>query len=189
MALQLLQRNAGLPVTLAEARTRLRLDDTLEDAELTALIRTAQGVIEKHITGTLLPTRWRWTLNAFCELVLPRAPVISVEQIRYKDTAGQWQTLSPSLYSLIPSDLGNPSSYLYAPAGWPGVVNEPACITIEFTSGYADAAAIEPELITALLMLAGHYDQNREATTSGNSNEITMGVQFLIGPYMWMEAP
>jgi len=188
MALQLLQRNAGLPVTLAEARERVRLDDTMGEAELTALIRTAQGAIEKHITGTLLPTRWRWSLNAFCELVLPRAPVISVEQIRYKDTNGAWQTLSPSLYSLIPCGLGNPSSYLYA-ASWPAVINEPACITIEFTSGYADAAAIEPELITALLMLVGHYDKNREATGEGKSEEISMGVQFLIGPYMWIEAP
>ena len=188
MALQLLQRNAGLPVTLAEARERVRLDDTMGDAELTTLIRTAQGAIEQHLSGTLLPTRWRWTLNSFSDLVLPRAPVISVEQVRYKDAQGAWQTLSPSAYALNPCGLGNPSSYLYA-SSWPAVINEPACITIEFTSGYADAAAIEPELITGLLMLVGHFDKNREATTSANSNELSMGVQFLIGPYMWLCSP
>jgi uncharacterized phiE125 gp8 family phage protein len=47
------------PVTLAEAKLHLRVDDTAEDSLITALISAARETCEDRIEGTVPVTGWR----------------------------------------------------------------------------------------------------------------------------------
>ena len=132
------------PVTLAEAKLHLRgVDDTAEDALITALISAARETCEDRIEGTIPVTGWRLTLDAFPDAIkLPRGPVASVESVKYLDAAGGY---------IVPA---------YGKS-WPDTRGQINAVTVEYTAGSAAA----PHALKAWMLLAiGEMFANREAS-------------------------
>jgi len=114
------------PVTLAEARTWVRIDadDTTQDGPLTGLITAARQKVEIDLNQQLVSATWLYMLDRFPYLVpgrtwqwpgdvwdrqnaswlegltvrMPRPPLQQVTQIQYLDTSGTLQTLASTAY-------------------------------------------------------------------------------------------
>lgn len=185
MGLQLITGPAGLAVDLAAAKLHLRIDDASEDANVSRLIEAATSHVQQMTGRALVSQRWRLLLDSFPggAIRVPMPPLQSVEAVTYIDAAGQVQTLAASDYTVDPSGLYG----LIWPAfgkTWPSAQARPMSVSVEFTAGYGDAADVPADLQAALLLLVGHYDQNREAVVVGTiSGELPRGVAALLAPY------
>lgn len=178
-------------LTAADVRTHLRIETTAEDALLLSLVTAARAALEERTGLSLAPGQvWRVTLDCFpaagAPIELPRAPVTSVTSMAYDDTAGVEQALDPDgdeVRVLLDSDvprIARPSAYSLS---WPRT-NRAAAVRIDYAAGYT-AANLPPDLRHAMLLLVGHYYENREATQPGNMApvDIPHGVAALVAPW------
>lgn len=169
------------PVTLAEAREHCNVEpsDTERTNKLTALITAARAHLEQR-TGTRLAEQGL-TIKCDCfeDLArLPTAPISAVASISYTDTAGDAQTLSNTVYELRADGLEAAIVLKYGQQ-WPAI-RSGSRITLVVTAGYA-ADALPADLKHALLMLIGHWLENREASIVGLMAAATpIGVDALV---------
>lgn len=149
------------PVTLAEAKLHLRVDGTDEDALIQGLISAARETCEDRTEGTVPVTGWRLTLDTFPDAIkLPRPPIVSVESVKYLDTAGVQQTLSPLDYVV---DTVSAPGYIVPAFGkaWPETRDQINAVEVEYTAG----AAAAPHALKAWMLLAiGEMFMNREGS-------------------------
>lgn len=151
------------PISVACLREHLRTEPH-EDAYLTGLIPAARKLAEDQFE--LAFSSQVWLLAADCwwgaaGLLLPRPPHISVDSITYLDTADAQQTLAVSEY------VFDPDTRLLqwaTNADIPELSQLRGAVKITFTSGFA---TVPEQTRQALLLLCGHFYENREALTEG----------------------
>src|SRR6056297_2208351 len=93
------------PVSLADARTHLRLDDTHEDDLVTALIEAGRLLLESATRLIFINQSWRLILEETprsMHLHLPLAPIIAITEIRVIDAQGVTSVVDPQDYRLRP---------------------------------------------------------------------------------------
>ena len=114
----------------------------------------------------------------------PKAPLQSVSSITYVDTAGATQTLATSEYVV---DGATHIGRIYSAYGatWPAVRCQPRAITVRFVCGYGGNPGDIPEPIRqAMLLLVGHWYENRETVNVDNStSELPFTTQALLSPF------
>lgn len=195
-------KTAGaLPLAAADLRARLRIDTAAEDALLGEFLAAAAsridgpdgvGVAMMAQTWTLTLDRWPWAAagaRAFCgtgwpvAVDLPGWPVTGVSEIRYIDPDGVVQILDHA--ATFRQVLGTDPARLVKKPGatFPAVLTGQGVIEIDYTLGRADAAEVDAGLITALALLAGHYYENREASTPGRVQALPMGVEYILARF------
>src|SRR3954471_23849895 len=89
------------PVTLAEMRAYLRLDDEAEDDLVATLVKAARLLVEAASGRQLIEQSWRLVLDrwpARRTLLLPLSPLIRVERVRVFDRDGVGTDLATTLY-------------------------------------------------------------------------------------------
>jgi uncharacterized phiE125 gp8 family phage protein len=151
------------PVDLDEAKAHLRVDGDDEDALVSGWLVTARQYVSDVTARAVVATTYRMTMDRFPftpgggyrsiqsllhggggEIIVPRAPLLSVSSIAYVDTAGATQTLPASSY-LVTGDAEpgriTPAYGLF----WPSTRVQNGAVTITFTAGHmtpftADAA-------------------------------------------------
>ena len=87
------------PVTLAEAKLHLRgVDDTAEDALITALISAARETCEDRIEGTIPATGWRLTERGLYRTLrrLTSLGLLRVEEVAAPRTGAKRKDYSPT---------------------------------------------------------------------------------------------
>lgn len=157
------------PVTLAEAKTHLRVDYSTEDAYITALIVAAREYCEQ-ITGRCLAQRtFTATLDEFpaygADIVVPRAPLVSVQSLSYRDGNGVAVTMTANTdYRVTTSVLPGRIRLPVTTGAWPATRRIDDAVTIAFTAGAATAPATAKQ---AMLLLIGHWFENRESVVQG----------------------
>lgn len=173
------------PLTAADMRAFLRIDLTDEDALLTELISSARQFIEDICNRAFITQTLKLTLPSWpaCDLVrLPRAPLISVNSIQYRDSSGQTVTLADSLYYVATSR--EPGSITFASDfSWPLLLNgHPEAIEITYRAGYGAAAENVPSDARHLIkFLVAHFYETREPVNVGNIvNELPFALQAMI---------
>ncbi len=177
------------PVTLAEARAHLRVDDTSENDYITALITVAREHAESLTDRQFITATYALRLDDFprwsCAIIRPPRPrLIAVSSLTYVDTAGATQTLDAAAYQV--DTVSEPGRILPAYGlTWPSARIQANAVTITYTSGYGATAAVVPKAIRqAILMLVAHWFENREPVVVGTiTSEIPMTVKALLGPY------
>lgn len=175
--LTLLQAPAAEPLSLADAKTHLRVDGDDEDALISALIVAARNHAES-ITGRALVTqRRRLTLPAFpagedLSIELPKPALQSVQSVTYLDGDGVRQTLAG--HQVVTDELVGRVLPAYG-AVWPACRETPGSVVIDYTAGYGDAYAV-PEGIKAWLRLAiGAMYEQRAAMSDKQAYELPGG--------------
>jgi len=159
------------PITLAQAKAHLRVTHSREDDLIEALITAARQEAEHSMNRTLLTTTWKRVDDAFpcggC-IRLHWPTVQSVDWVKYYDQDGVLQTLSPSVY-LLDGD-SEPARLTLAPnQSWPSTQDRVGAVQIQYTAGWADAAAV-PQVIKAWLKLrVGTLFEHREQIAAGVS--------------------
>lgn len=124
------------PVTVADLRTHLRLDTTDQDDMLAGIIAACRKFAEDYQHRTIITTSYQQYLENWpCVIEPVRPPLISVESVKYIDTAGTEQTLAADQYRVdtasAPGRITRAYSVTYPTLQ--GVSNQ---VEINFTAGY-----------------------------------------------------
>lgn len=149
------------PVTLIEAKDHLNLsqNDGTHDDILTQYIAASRQQLETDINYALLVRTMRVKLPEIASVRFPMGPLISITSVTYFDANNAQQTLSTSLYS---ADTATSCMRLIGDT-FPSVYDRWDAVTINYTIGKAATAASVPALYkSAILLLIGHYFENRD---------------------------
>lgn len=175
------------PITLAEAKSHLRVVGDVENAEIYKYIRTARESVERSTGRALITRTFRQTWDYFpaCKsLVLEKAPLVSVASVKYRAADGTLTTISSGSYEV--DTLSTPGRVIlkYGEV-WPVVWNDGNAVIVEYSAGYGSAAAdIPADLLHACFLLLGHFYANREPLIVGtNVAPLPMSVEYLSAPY------
>jgi uncharacterized phiE125 gp8 family phage protein len=170
--LDVLTPPSGQPLTLAEAKTHLRVDGSEEDALITNLLGAATRQTENVWLWRALVTRqYRLTLlqaPSSPQVYLPMAPVQSVQTVTADGVAVTGFTL-----------LGS-TGILTLPTGT--VITKQ--LVVEYTAGYGLAAAVPEDFKAAMLLMIGHWYENREAVVLATQPaKLPLAIQSMLLPY------
>jgi uncharacterized phiE125 gp8 family phage protein len=143
------------PVTLEEAKRRLRIDFTDDDTDIELMLASARDHVEKYCNVLFAEQTVELKCDCWADLArLPVAPLMSVTGIAYIDTAGVGQTVAVDVYEARLDGL-EPSIVLAYGKQWP-VIRAGSRITVTAVAGYEDAPAAVKRAI--LLYIAGAYE-------------------------------
>lgn len=179
---------AATPVSLTEAKAHLRVDHDEDDTLITALVGAATGHLDgwSGVLGRCLVSQvWRQSFEDFTGHVLrlPLPDVSAVASVTYRDADNAEQTIASASYALHEDAL---SAFLFFDNDYsfPELYRRPDALTVQFTVGYGDAAAVPAAIKAAMLLHVGHLYENREAVTLDRAGaELPMGYDTLIAPY------
>jgi uncharacterized phiE125 gp8 family phage protein len=123
-------------------------------------------------------------------LWLPRAvPLQGVTFVKYYSAANVLTTLADTVYT-VPA-FHEPASMVLADGQtWPALASRADAVQVEYVAGAATADDVPAPLKQAMLLLIGHWDENRSAVITGTiSAQIEFAVKALCGPYyrQWRE--
>lgn len=185
------------PLTTAEAKLYLRVDNTTENTLISGMIHSARQMVETYTRRALMTQTWDfrypWFMDTRRPLIIPKAPLQSVTNITYLDEDGISQTLGSSNYAVrtfagyaagrgyveLNDDVSLPS--VYTDAIMP--------VTVRAVCGYGAAADVPEGLKMAIyLMLGDLYEQRQETMTSTSSSTKTT-TERLMAPYRLLEVP
>lgn len=172
------------PVTLAEAKAHLRLEQASEDTLIEGLIRAAREEVEKTTGQALIEQSWRLTLDDWPTsdvLFLNRTPVREVLSVTVFDADGAASVVDPSTYRLDASS--EPARLLLEVRPLPG--QKMNGIEIDFSAGYGEAGTDVPDLLRrAILVLVAHWFEFRAAfEASDQPVSMPAGFQRLVSSY------
>lgn len=177
MSLHLITAPTDLPITVNQARSRLKIDSAAEDEYIEFLITALTNLIDggEGVLGHCLCRQtWEYRIAGFpCfRLELPLPPLASVTSIKYLDTSGVEQTLSSSAYVVI--DQGANPAIIQPATGysWPATMcDRPDAVRILYIAGYL-TANIPPAIIAWMLREIGKGLQTRDADLNPDYSEI-----------------
>lgn len=189
MRLELVTAPAAEPLTLAEAKAHLRVTSTDEDTLVTRLISASRRQVEAALRRKLITQTWRLLRDSFCApiVLVDVAPAQSIASVKYIDTAGALQTLATSVYQLVKE--APPRLVLAYDQVWPELRGDIEGVRIEVVSGYGAAGSDVPQdIVAAMLLLIGHWFENRETVNVGNiTSLLPYTVEALLSPHMVAE--
>jgi uncharacterized phiE125 gp8 family phage protein len=187
------------PVDLDTAKLHVRQDSTADDALITALIVAAREHVERDTNRGLitqvvdfyrdyypgnnpasLSYRSCYVDPRELDIELPLSPLQAIGSITSYDENNAATVFSAANYY---ADLvSEPGRIALAPAAaWPTSLRPINGVVIRMTVGYGDTAATVPaSLRQAMLLLIGHWYENREQA-------ITSGAQALSVPFGYAE--
>jgi len=183
-ALQLLEAPAAAPVLLAEVKAQLRIEHPDDDLMIDRLIKTAVAYTDaKGALGhAMITQKWgQWVHSVPPQYVrLAMGPLIEVTAVKYYDIDGALQTDTLSNYEITGTDfttqIGPKSG-----SNWPVTQDRSDAIRIEYTAGYGATSASVPETLRhAMMLLIGHWYDNRENTMMDELSNIPYGFDMLV---------
>lgn len=137
---KIVEAASSLPVSVADAKTHLRITHSTHDSLISDLIWGAVKQFEKRANVCLSAQRWRAFLDkGYEEIEIWKYPVTSIDLIQYYDTNNSIQTLSVNDYF---SNVDSGSIGYMARPTVIDVESVPSCyerddaFIITFTAGY-----------------------------------------------------
>ena len=175
-------------ITASEFKTHARVYHTQDDTYIATLILVATQCIEHETRRAMIHRVFNLQMSAFPadgEIILPRSPMSSVQNISYTDKDGNLQVVPAGNYHTY-SVNGVGRVVLKSTAAWPVTLNTGGMdVDVEFVAGYgATSASVPVSLKQAVLLWATHWYDNRTSVNVGNLvTELPMTVQRLIVNY------
>jgi uncharacterized phiE125 gp8 family phage protein len=185
---------AAEPLSLAETKTHLRVDDDITDQDdlIAGLIGGAREWCENYTRRSFVRRTLQLRMDAFpCEFRLPYGPVSSVQSVEYIDSGGATAILAADQYQV---DTQSAPARIVPVFGvvWPtvkhGAVNG---VVVNYVAGYAPgdgsptnhAANVPKSIKAAMLLLIAHLYENRELVDARQMHEVPFGVKTLLAPF------
>lgn len=190
MSLSLVTAPLVEPVTVTEAQAHLRVTDDVDLAQIDAWIVAAREYCENYTHRAFISQTWDLKFDgSFPEgdIELPMPPVSSITSITYVDTAGATQTWAAANYI---TDLpAGPRANVarISPAygvSYPSTRDQINAATVRFICGYgATTASVPFGIKAAMLLLIGHWYENRASIVVGSASPLPDGVAALLWPF------
>jgi len=188
MGLVLITAPAIEPVTTAEMKTHLRVDNTAEDVFIDTLVQTARKSVEQFTLRALITQTWDvWmdTIPTLPVLLIPKPPLQSITNIKYYDDVDAEFVFGTVNYRVDTFDSQGGRVALTSGSGWPSGLRYINGLVVRLVAGYGATAASVPEPIRhAIKLLVAHWFENREPVNIGNINtDLPLMIQHLLWPY------
>lgn len=176
MALKLITPAATYPVSLEEVKAWLNVDFADQDALVQNLmIPGATAHAEKYLGRALVDQIWELTLDAFPtkEIEIRRPPLIEVLSVKYDDSNGDEQTVSPSDYFV--DAASEPGWVTPNTSSWPSTIDAINSVRVRFRAGYLDSSVSPPvanvpaDIRGAIAFMVGTFFANRETVVVGQT--------------------
>ena len=175
------------PVDLETAKQHCRVEDevSLDDALIGVYLKAATRWVEEYTGRDLMAKTRRVSVPGFPRrLYLPNgAPNAAIVSVKYYDTANVQQTLSSSVYTLV--QFSEPGCLMRVDGQtWPSTYTRDDAVIVEYTTGVSAPTSVPHDLVSAVLLLLGHYYANREGVQTGTiAVEIPLAVKDLCAPH------
>jgi uncharacterized phiE125 gp8 family phage protein len=174
------------PITLAEAKSFLRVAHGDDDGLIAALIAAARAHVETATRRALLTQTWRIVCDAWPaggRIAVAPAPLIAVTAARVRDDNGDAHAIDPGAFSFAVGAV--PASLAFVP--WslpaPGVADDGIEIDVELGHG-TSAAAVPPPLVHAVRLLTAHWYEHRGILSSGQAGApLPVSITALMAPF------
>lgn len=177
------------PVTLAEAKTHLRVDGTSSDTEITAMITAAREWCEQYLDRTLVHTQWVMRFDKFppdgtMDIELPRPPMAAVGTatavaLTFTYENGDTATYGTSSYRVDRSATPGAVKTNYG-GTWPPHLQDDNSISVTWWGGYGASGSDIPQAIrSAILLCVSEFYEKR-----GNGEPPT-AAKMLLDAYRW----
>lgn len=160
------------PVSTTEAKSQLAIasSDTSHDTQLALLIKASREQFEHDTSWRLIEQTHSLKFRQFEEFQFSERPIQSIDSVSYYDSGNSSQTLATTVYEL---DTQNEAFRLKPDQTFPATYDRWDAITIQFKVGdYDDAADVEAIAKQAILLLVGHYFENRDMLMSAAMQEL-----------------
>ncbi len=167
-----------MPITLAEVKAHLRIDDTESDALLEVYIKAARTKIEAILGRSLLTQTRAAYFDGFRDtLELDYPPLQSVTSITFLNEQGVTETLDPSVYRVVTENTVGRVELAFG-ASWPATYPVTNAVVVTYVAGYGSGPADVPEhLRLAMLHMVARWYENREPVVVGASATELDGVE------------
>ena len=158
MTITIVTPPAAEPISLAEAKLFLRVDQAAEDSLITTLIGAARGAVEVGCGRALITRRVResldiWRRDSVGGAVLGVGPVTNIVAVRLIASNGAQSVIDPARYRL---EGGGDRPRLVFEAGVPATLRSAGGIEVEYDAGFApDAASLPVGLRLSTLHVVG----------------------------------
>lgn len=189
MALTLVTAPVGLPVTVdnVKAQARITYSDAAQDELLSLYLQTAVNYATRRLARPLMTSTWKYCCDAFpCRgpLELPLAPATSVTHVKYVGDDGLQQVWDADEYVV---DVASEPARLCPVFGgaWPVIQPTLNAVEVQFVAGYGNATSVPAEIKLAVIMLAAHYWENREATADVKLLSVPFAVDAQLDLHRW----
>lgn len=183
MALKLVTAPDKLAVDLDDIKIHLRVSHTDEDPYIQSLIQTATQSVEIISMHKMITQTWDLYLDEFPDkdhVEIPWPPLQSVSAIYYTPQGSSKQTWDAGNY--VVDNVGIPGQVVLANAAtWPSDLLVPVNgVQIQFICGFGDDPGdVDQRARQAIMLLVGHYYENREAVTPNRADLLPQGVHNL----------
>lgn len=147
-----------------------------EDTSISQYLEAATSWAEGYTRREIAPK----TVELYTDCLphhfdLPASPVISVESVEYLDINGDWVALDAVVDEYSDPPYVQVESF---PDDWAGGRNS---IKVVLTAGYE---SIPSDMLSGLLLLCGHWFENRESVVIGAvANQVPQTVEALLYPF------
>lgn len=175
MALTLVTKPQGEPISLAQAKHQVQQFANVDDSLLSEIvIPAARDRAEGATQRAFITQTWKLLLNGFpaCGFIeVPKPPLISVSSVKYTNTSGTLTTLTVNTDYIVQAPAGprcrRGRIALPFSAVWPVPLDQMGSVIIEFVCGYGAAVDVPPALKAAMLLDIGTLYANREDVIKG----------------------
>lgn len=179
MSLRLITPPTTLPVTVEEARANGKIEISEDDAFVEGLIRAALSRAERFTGRAFEPQTWEVTIDLFPdnEIELPFGPVTEVLSVKYTDTLGAEQTMSPIDYVV---DLSSADGWVVLVEGvpWPTAMETINAVRVRYKAG--DGTDKYPDVKQAILLMVEHWYENRSHGSSDTVKPIPLNAEYML---------
>ncbi len=172
------------PITLEEVRFHTRQNEGAtvpemdDDAWMNGRITAARQWAERFLGRFLTDATYEMAFDDFVAAGLLVDGAAEIVAVKYLDADFVLQTLDPEAYT-----FDDWTRMLYTADAWPTVSTRENSVRVTFKGALAEAT-VQEDIKTALLLMVGHLNENREASLVGvSASELPMGVDTFLRPH------
>lgn len=185
MTAYLLAGPAAEPVSRAEAKAYLRLDDDTEDALVDTLITAARLHVEGTTARAMMAQSWRLVRDAWPAdgaVALPVGPLLSLTAVNVYDEDGVPHEIALDQFEI---DAATPRLLLPTELEGMPALRRRQGIEIDYVAGYGETAANVPaDLRQAVLALCAYWFEHRDAAVVSATDPVApAGFDRLVANY------
>lgn len=161
------------PVSLADAKTHLRVNFTDDDNYISGLITTARVRAEAFLSRTLITTTYDLYFDKFpsgSSIALRQPPIQSVTSVKYTDRNGVVRQLTENVDYVV-DERNDPGWVLLAEnASWPETKETVNAVVIRYVAGYgAAASSVDQRVVLAIKHLVTLWYESRLPIITGTT--------------------